>query len=155
MDWKRKKVGPIKSFPDAFISIFLFSISIFWFEEPNGGCGLLVMGRGDYLFSCSVFEHRLCDYFSEAYGGLLPTAPSPPPRDCLRPVTNQFSVRPQPLTLAIFGQIFLKNGEIWPFFQNLVQRFKKWFPVKNIYPCCQPLTRAPDILHKNCETCKD
>ena len=33
MDWKREKVGPIKSFPDAFISIFLFSISIFWFEE--------------------------------------------------------------------------------------------------------------------------
>ena len=116
MDWKREKVGPIKSFPDAFISIFLFSISIFWFEEISSQMVAVVcLWWAVDLFGCSVFEHRLCDYFSEAYGGLLPTAPSPPPRDCLRPVTNQFSVRPQPLTPAIFGQIFLKNGEIWPF----------------------------------------
>ena len=48
----------------------------------------MVVGcAGDCLFGCSVFEHRLCDYFLriELSSGLWRPPPSPesPPRDCL------------------------------------------------------------------------
>ena len=118
MDWKREKVGPIKSFPDAFISIFLFSISIFWFEEISSQMVAVVCLWWAVVTICSVAQYLSIGCVITF---LRPMAASSPPPPVHRPVivSGQSPISSpsglNPWHQPFLAKFFWKNGEIWPF----------------------------------------